>query len=105
MEFVCRLGTTSGEVVTRTIEGLSESELRQRLQSEGYRIFNVETSQVMDGVRIRTKGSGSIRIKVDDFLIFNQQFAALLKAGLPVWLISRYTVCIRSPYTVGSVLW
>jgi type IV pilus assembly protein PilC len=96
MEFVCRLGTPSGEVVTRTIEGLNESELRQRLQSEGYRIFNVETSQLLGGVRMRQKGSRTIRIKVDDFLLFNQQFAALLKAGLPV-LQSVQMLRQRSP--------
>jgi type IV pilus assembly protein PilC len=96
MEFVCRIGTPSGEVVTRTIEGLNESELRQRLLSEGYRVFNVETSQVLDGVRVRKKGSRTIRIKVDDFLLFNQQFAALLKAGLPV-LQSVQMLRQRSP--------
>ena len=96
MEFVCRLGTPSGEVVTRTIEGLNESELRQRLQSEGYRIFNVETSQLLGGVRMRQKGSRTIHIKVDDFLLFNQQFAALLKAGLPV-LQSVQMLRQRSP--------
>jgi type IV pilus assembly protein PilC len=96
MEFLCRLGTPSGEVVTRTIEGLNESELRQRLQSEGYRIFNVETSQLLDGVRVRNKSSRSIHIKVDDFLLFNQQLAALLKAGLPV-LQSVQMLRLRSP--------
>jgi type IV pilus assembly protein PilC len=43
-EFVCRLGTPGGEIVTRTVEGMSEQELRQRLSVEGYRIFSVETS-------------------------------------------------------------
>ena len=83
MEFVCRLGTPSGEVVTRTIEGTNEPELRSRLEEEGYRVFSVELSKLMQGMRIR-HGVRTIKIKSDDFLLFNQQFAALLKAGLPV---------------------
>lgn len=96
MEFVCRVGTPSGEIVTRTIEGENEQELRARLVHEGYRIFAVEASQLMDGVRIRRKSERSIKIKVDDFLLFNQQLAALLRAGLPV-LQSIQLMRQRSP--------
>lgn len=96
MEFVCRLGTPSGEIVTRTIEGATENELRQRLQQEGYRIFTVEASQLMDGVRIRRRGEKALKIKVNDFLLFNQQLAALLRAGLPV-LQSVQMLRQRSP--------
>ena len=95
MEFVCRLGTPSGEIVTRTIEGSNESELRGRLEDEGYRVFSVELSKLMQGMRIRT-GTRIIKIKPDDFLLFNQQFAALLKAGLPV-LQSIQMLRQRSP--------
>jgi type IV pilus assembly protein PilC len=96
MEFVCRLGTPSGEIVTRTIEGSSESELRGILEQEGYRIFSVELSRMMQGIRLRRSGERTVRIKPDDFLLFNQQFAALLKAGLPV-LQSVQMLRQRSP--------
>ena len=96
MEFVCKLGTPAGEVVTRTVEGASERELRTRLETEGYRIFAVEASDLLDGVRIRRKSERAIRIKHDDFLLFNQQLAALLKAGLPV-LQSIQMLRQRSP--------
>jgi type IV pilus assembly protein PilC len=96
MEFVCKLGTPAGEVVTRTVEGANERELRTRLEDEGYRIFTVEASDLLDGVRIRRKSERAIRIKHDDFLLFNQQLAALLKAGLPV-LQSIQMLRQRSP--------
>ena len=84
-EYICKLGTPAGEIVTRTIEGLSEQELRQRLMSEGYRIFVVEGSGLVNGVRVSGAGGGrGVKIKLDDFLLFNQQLAALLHAGLPV---------------------
>ena len=96
MEFVCKLGTPAGEIVVRTVEGGSEPELRSRLEQEGYRIFAVEASGLLDGVRIRRKGQRSIRIKQDDLLVFNQQLAALLRAGLPV-LQSVQMLRHRSP--------
>ncbi|NOT61779.1 MAG: type II secretion system F family protein [Acidobacteria bacterium] len=84
-EYVCKLGTPAGEIVTRTIEGFSEKELRQRLMSEGYRIFTVEGSGIVNGVRVGGAGGGKVlKIKLDDFLHFNQQLSALLRAGLPV---------------------
>src|SRR5262245_33213595 len=95
-EFICKLGTPGGEIVTRTVEGLSEQELRQRLSHEGYRIFSVETSGMINGVRVRTAGERSVKIRLDDFLLFNQQLAALIHAGLPV-LQSIQMLRQRSP--------
>jgi type IV pilus assembly protein PilC len=95
-EYICKLGTPGGEIVTRTVEGLSEQELRQRLAQEGYRIFSVQTSGMMNGVRVRSAGERSIKIKLDDFLLFNQQLAALIHAGLPV-LQSIQMLRQRSP--------
>jgi len=80
--------------VTRTIEGTNEGEVRGRLEGEGYRVFSVELTKLMQGMRFRQ--SRHIRIKPDDFLLFNQQFAALLKAGLPV-LQSVQMLRQRSP--------
>ncbi|MBL8188275.1 MAG: type II secretion system F family protein [Acidobacteria bacterium] len=94
-EFICRLGTPAGEIVTRTVEGLSEQELRQRLALEGYRIFSVEGSSLTSG-RSRGASQRAVKIKLDDFLLFNQQLAALLHAGLPV-LQSIQMLRQRSP--------
>ena len=95
-EFICKLGTPGGEIVMRTVEGLSEQELRQRLALEGYRIFSVETSGMINGVRVRAASERSLKIKLDDFLLFNQQLAALIHAGLPV-LQSIQMLRQRSP--------
>ncbi len=95
-EYICRLGTPGGEIVTRTVEGLTEQELRQRLSLEGYRIFTVETAGVASGMRFRRSGDRTVKIKLDDFLLFNQQLAALIHAGLPV-LQSVQMLRQRSP--------
>lgn len=93
-EFICKLGTPAGEIVTRTVEGLSTDELRARLQQEGYSIFAVEATG--ETARRLKAGKRGVHIKLDDFLLFNQQLAALLHAGLPV-LQSIQMLRHRSP--------
>jgi type IV pilus assembly protein PilC len=82
-EFICRLGTPSGEIVTRVVEATAEAEARSRLEQDGYRIFDIKSadSGILSGFNLR---AGKRRIKQSDFLLFNQQLAALLKAGIPV---------------------
>ncbi|MBK9165337.1 MAG: type II secretion system F family protein [Acidobacteria bacterium] len=84
-EFVCRLGTPSGEIVTRIVEAHAAGEARTELEREGYRVFDVSSA---DGgmASILSFGGSSSRPKVkqSDFLLFNQQLSALLRAGIPV---------------------
>lgn len=93
-EFTCRLGTPAGEIVTRTVEGLSIDELRTRLSNEGYSIFSVESAGGAGS--LFSKSQRNVKIKMDDFLLFNQQLAALIHAGLPV-LQSIQMLRQRSP--------
>ena len=85
-EFICRLGTPAGEVVTRTIEAAGVNEARARLEREGFRVFNVmppKTSAVATLTRLGRAGAHP-RVKANDFLLFNQQLAALVRAGIPI---------------------
>src|SRR5919205_526059 len=85
-EFICRLGTPAGEVVTRTVEAAGLQEARVRLESEGFRVFSVAPPRTR-GVAALTrggKGGTSARVKAGDFLLFNQQLAALIRAGIPI---------------------
>jgi type IV pilus assembly protein PilC len=85
-EFICRLGTPAGEVVTRTIEASGVGEARTRLEREGFRVFNVTPPKVT-GVTTLTRfgrSGGQARVKANDFLLFNQQLAALVRAGIPI---------------------
>src|SRR5437773_8047549 len=85
-EFICRLGTPAGEIVTRTVEAAAASEVRTRLEREGFKVFAI-TPPKGEGVSSLTRigGAGSrTRVKANDFLLFNQQLAALLRAGIPI---------------------
>ena len=85
-EFICRLGTPAGEVVTRTVEAPGVNEARARLEREGFRVFNVtppKTTGVTALTRLGGRG-GQPKVKAGDFLLFNQQLAALVRAGIPI---------------------
>src|SRR6266536_926647 len=85
-EFICRLGTPAGEIVTRTVEAAAANDARARLEREGFKVFAV-TPPKTEGAAMLTRlggGGGRARIKANDFLLFNQQLAALLRAGIPI---------------------
>lgn len=85
-EFTVRLGTPAGEIVTRTVEALAANEARARLEREGFKVFAV-TAPKTEGASLLTRGGasgGRSRVKANDFLLFNQQLSALLRAGIPI---------------------
>ncbi|MGD9628263.1 MAG: type II secretion system F family protein [Pyrinomonadaceae bacterium] len=83
-EFICRLGRPSGDIVTRIVEATAAADARVQLERDGYKVFDV--SSTGGGIRqILKPGSGTkSKVKQSDFLLFNQQLSALLRAGIPV---------------------
>src|ERR1700732_1125811 len=81
-EFVCRVADASGRVFSHVEAAASLEEARQKLSDRGLYIYSVEARNSlisgMLGVRKERKISGN------DFLILNQQFNTLIKAGLPI---------------------
>ena len=108
-EFICRLGTPAGEVVTRTVEAPGMQEAKVRLEREGFRVFNVtppKTSGVTALTRLGRSGSHP-RVKANDFLLFNQQLAALIRAGIPILqaisMLRRRAASARLRVVLGEV--
>ncbi len=83
-EFICRLGTSTGEILTRIVEASAPSEAKTRLESEGYRVFKVTSAEKGLSAMMRGGESKKNRVKQGDFLLFNQQLSALLRAGIPI---------------------
>jgi type IV pilus assembly protein PilC len=84
-EFICRLGTPSGEVITRIVEAGAAGEAKNQLEREGFRVFAVSSSvSGLSSVLSLGNSGKKARIKQSDFLLFNQQLSALLRAGIPV---------------------
>ena len=83
-EFICRLGTPSGEVITRVVEAVAAADARERLESEGFKVFAVSSPKEGLSAVLSLGGSSKPKVKQADFLLFNQQLSALLRAGIPV---------------------
>jgi type IV pilus assembly protein PilC len=84
-EFICRLGTPSGEIITRIVEATAAAEAKFQLEREGFRVFAVSTPESgLSSILPGGGGSKKGRVKQADFLLFNQQLSALLRAGIPV---------------------
>jgi type IV pilus assembly protein PilC len=81
-EFVCRVADANGRVFSHVEPAASLDEARQKLTDRGFYIYSVEARSSlvsgMLGVRKDRKIGGN------DFLILNQQFNTLIKAGLPI---------------------
>ncbi len=76
-EFLIRLADERGRVLEQTHAAATAEELRARFTHAGYLVYSVKP-------RSTFAGSGKKKIKLDTFLVFNQQFLTLIRAGLPI---------------------
>jgi type IV pilus assembly protein PilC len=83
-EFICRLGTPSGEIMTRVVEAAAPTDARARLEGEGFRVFTISSAESGLSAMMPFGSSKKNKVKPGDFLLFNQQLSALLRAGIPV---------------------
>lgn len=82
MEFVVRVGTAEGRVMEQIHHARDESSLKGDLIKKGLHVFAVRKkgwALGLPSLRGRRR-----RIPPATFLVFNQELAALLKAGLPL---------------------
>src|SRR6516162_2259277 len=81
MEFSCKYAKPTGEVVTTVLVGQNMDEVRHRLQEQGFLPLDVHPRGWSVSFRRRKRQQ---TVKPDDFILFNQQFVALIRAGLPI---------------------
>jgi len=82
MEFLCRLGTPEGRVVEEIHESSDVETLRGALERRGFHVFALERRGFPIAFRLPTLRRR--RVTQRQFLVFNQELAALLRAGLPL---------------------
>jgi type IV pilus assembly protein PilC len=81
-EFVLKYADARGEIHNQVAEGASENELRDRLAQQGFLVYSVRPRGQIAGLSASL--GGRKKLNVEKFLIFNQQFVTLIKAGLPI---------------------
>src|ERR1700735_3319794 len=74
-EFVIRLADERGHVQEQVQSAATADELRARFSQAGYFVYSVKPRGMTGGAR---------KTKLETFLIFNQQFLTLIRAGLPI---------------------
>jgi type IV pilus assembly protein PilC len=82
MEFRCRLASPSGQIVEGVYSAETEARLRHELEEKGLFVLSLQPKGAVAGVSIRLPQQR--RIAAREFLIFNQELATLLKAGMPL---------------------
>jgi type IV pilus assembly protein PilC len=76
-EFVIKLADERGRIQEQVQTASTAEELRLRFSHAGYHVFSVRARSGLAGVSRR-------KVKLEPFLIFNQQFLTLIRAGLPI---------------------
>jgi type IV pilus assembly protein PilC len=82
MEFRCRLGTAGGEIIEGVYVADSEARLRRDLEDKGLFVLSLQRRGMLPAVGL-SRGSRR-RIGRQELLVFNQELATLLKAGMPL---------------------
>lgn len=80
-EFVVKLADERGHTHQQVEHGYSVAEVRDRFVSQGYLVHWVKPQGLLSGGFSSRSGR---KIKQSSFLVFNQQFLTLIKAGLPI---------------------
>jgi len=84
-DFVLKYADTRGEVHSQLAQGTSAQEIRERFTQQGFLVYSVKPK----GVGLSLGGDIALpgrrrRLNLEKFLIFNQQFVTLIRAGLPI---------------------
>ncbi|MGI9075596.1 MAG: type II secretion system F family protein [Bryobacteraceae bacterium] len=114
-EFVLRYADPRGQMHEQVAEAPTEREARERLAQQGYLVYSAHPKSLgarLSGTKARRKS-----VNLEKFLIFNQQFVTLVRAGLPILKgldlladrltdekLSRHIKAVRDEVKSGSVL-
>jgi type IV pilus assembly protein PilC len=82
VEFRCRLASPNGEILEGLYVAESEARLRHELEEKGLFILSLQPKHAIAGVALRLPQRHAISTR--EFLVFNQELATLLKAGMPL---------------------
>ena len=78
-QFLVKIADDRGHLAQQVEHGYSESEVRERFVQQGYLVYWVKPRGLFSGGKFQLGGR---KVKQGQFVIFNQQFLTLIKAGL-----------------------
>jgi len=82
VEFRCRLASPNGEIVEGVYVADNEARLRHEFEEKGLFVLSVQPKGAIGGLSLHLPQRRAINTR--EFLVFNQELATLLKAGMPL---------------------
>lgn len=80
--FKCKLGDDQGRIIEKEVEAANASDIKARLEMEGVLVYDISKKNLsVPSLENLIKPK---KVRISDFLVFNQELAALLKAGVPL---------------------
>ena len=80
-QFVLKYADARGHIHQQVEDARSEHELRDKFSQQGFLIYSIKAKGLG---QLGAKGGKPTKLNTEKFLIFNQQFVTLIKAGLPI---------------------
>jgi type IV pilus assembly protein PilC len=82
VEFRARLASATGEISEGVYAADTESRLRHELEEKGLYVLSLQPKHAIGGISLHLPQRRSVSMR--EFLVFNQELATLLKAGMPL---------------------
>jgi type IV pilus assembly protein PilC len=82
VEFRCRLASPTGEIVEGVYVADTEARLRHELEEKGLYVLSLQPKHAIGGVSLSLPQRSGVNTR--EFLVFNQELATLLRAGMPL---------------------
>lgn len=114
-EFLLRYADGRGQMHEQLTEAPNEREARERFSAQGFLVYSVKARDL--GARFGNLGTSRKTVNLEKFLIFNQQFVTLIRAGLPILKgldlladrltdekLGRHIQAVRDEVKTGTVL-
>ena len=101
--FEYKVARSNGSTLQGQVEGENENMARSHLEGQGFLVFHLRRQDAWAGVSIGSLGSRG-KIPLQEFMIFNQELLALIKAGLPILRVWDLLIERARPGGFQSVL-
>jgi len=115
-QYVLQYADARGQIHRQVAEAASEKELRERFTEQGFLIYSIRPRSEARTLARRLPGRAR-KLDPEKFLIFNQQFVTLVRAGLPILKslellaerltepkLARYIRAVRDEVKTGASL-
>ena len=83
-DFVLKYADGRGQIHQQVATAATEKELRERYSQQGFLIYSIKPRTMAAGIASGGLLGKRKRLNLEKFLIFNQQFVTLIRAGLPI---------------------